>query len=167
VLPQWLAPLKLAAQGATVAGSVPDQQMSRLGDAVVSVDAPINVALRFDCDASGYRIARGEISTRVSLVCQRCVEDMDQQIIARVEWVAINDEALIENLPKQYDPWLLEEQGGDLYGMVEDEILLALPIVAFHNPYDCKGKKSYSTGNIESRKSGNPFEVLQKLKLPR
>lgn len=133
----------------------------------MSVNLPINVVLRFFCDDSGYRVASGEITTHVSLLCQRCVEVMDHQIVANVEWIAVYEDSLTDNLPKHYDPWILEEQGGNLYNMVEDEILLALPIIAFHRLDECKGKASYTTAKVESRKSDNPFEALQKLKFPR
>ena len=166
VLPQWLSPLKLAAQGVVLKGVVLQKQMLRLADVLISVDTPISVDLHFYCDEFGFRIVSGQVTTRVRMDCQRCMQEMEQVIAADVRWAIVANEEKVEALPKHYDPWVLVDGEGDLHAIIEEELLLALPIVAFHDMDHCGGNQRYSTGNVvELDKKQNPFEALRELKL--
>ena len=165
LIPQWVTPLKMAAQGATLTGVVPSERLSRLLDIAISFDAPILVNLQFFCDESGYRVMSGEISTRVRMVCQRCLQEMGHDLSANTSWTIVADEDRVPSLPKQYEPWIVSDSEADLYALIEEELLLELPLVAYHSLNQCEGKKSFSTGEIEEPERPNPFDVLLSLKL--
>ena len=169
VLPQWVTPLKLAAQGTTLMGIVPPDRMLRLSESVVSLNQPVSVTLEFYCDESGYRVVSGKVSTQARFVCQRCLQEMEQDISATVGWVVVLDEEKIESLPKRYEPWILDDVEGDLHSVVEEELLLALPIVSYHELDRCEGRSFFSTnvlaGEVEVTKRPNPFDILKDLKL--
>lgn len=165
LLPQWVNPLKLASQDTLFDGVVPPERMSRLSELVQSVDSPIAASLRFHCDETGYRVIEGELGAELQLICQRCMKSMTHTIAAAVSWIVVLDEGTISSLPKHYEPWLLDDSDADLYRMIEEELLLALPIVSFHERSLCEAEGRYSTGEVKVVKRSNPFEVLQGLKL--
>ncbi|HAD08633.1 MAG TPA: hypothetical protein DCF62_04060 [Porticoccaceae bacterium] len=160
-LPQWVIPLKLAAQGATLTGVVPWKNLDRLGEAVAAVSDPVQAGLRFFCDDSGYRVVEGRLDATLQLECQRCLRNMTWRLSAEVNWVVELDESNVSRLPKRYDPWLIVEQEANLHAAIEEELLLAMPIVAYHEPEDCQGLKGYSTGRAPER--ANAFEVLRSM----
>ena len=167
ILPQWVAPLKLASQGVSLSGTVPLQSMPRLSESLASDGAAAEAALQFLRDESGYRVVIGEISFEADLTCQRCMQALRHSLVADVAWILTGDIEQAKGLPKRYEPWILaeSESDSDLYGIIEEELLLALPIVAFHDIESCGAQQHYSTGEHEPVKKAGPFDVLHQLKL--
>ena len=158
-LPQWVIPLKLAAQGSTLSGVVSWENLERLSELVVAGSDPVQVGLRFFRDQSGHRVVEGRLEAEVQVQCQRCLQNMPWQLSAEVGWVVVMETQEMDSLPKRYDPWVIAELEADLHAAVEEELLLAMPIVAYHEPEHCMGQRDYSTGEINER--ANAFEVLR------
>ena len=79
----------------------------------------------------------------------------------------------VEKLPKTYEPWIIGEGQTDIYDVIADELILGLPIVAYH-AQSCVPQELFSSEDTDS-KSGNaansketdkanPFQVLEQLK---
>lgn len=165
VLPRLLEPRKLAQLSAVFKGIVPGNHLSRLVDATVAV-TQFRTELYFAVGDGGEKLMRGKIEGSVSLQCQRCLEPMDYSLGAAFNLAVVWDEAQAKSLPKYLDPWIVEEQEGDLYLILEEELLLALPVVAYHQQ-DCIDSSLLSVGEVPSETShgaDNPFDVLKKLK---
>ena len=82
---------------------------------------------------------KGQVQVDVELDCQRCGEPFKQTL----EWhfmyspVANWDQA--DDLPEIYEPIEFNEFGEiDLLGAVEDELILALPLVPMHSSEHCE-----------------------------
>lgn len=162
-LPRHVDPRKLALQDARFSGPVATSDMVRLADAVVAKDENAEVNLGFSLDQSRHVVVEGEFSLKVSLECQRCMQPVEKRLQGEILLGVVWAEERVEVLPKRYDPWLIEGDSADVYEMLEDELLLTLPIVAYHEEDQCPRKGTYSTGEVEE--SGrSPFEVLAKLK---
>jgi uncharacterized protein len=72
-----------------------------------------------------------------------------------------------QTLPDAYEPVEVDDHGEvDLFQLLEDEVILSLPIVALHADEDCAVKAEHmSFGKIESEhERENPFAVLKELK---
>ena len=52
----------------------------------------------------------------------------------------------------------------DIVEVVEDELILAIPLVAMHEDTRCNSNWQDSASTAETVKSENPFAVLQQLK---
>jgi len=93
------------------------------------------------CVSSGRPSLRVVVSAVVVLVCQRCLGDYQHQLdIDRVLPVAKNEEQL--SLWERDDPLLdalLAEPKMNVAELVEDEILLGLPVVPRHPDGGCEG----------------------------
>ena len=69
-----------------------------------------------------------------------------------------------KNLPRYYDPLIVAGDDLELFPMVEEELILSLPIVPYHD--DCSVQTSFgdvATTDNETDKP-NPFSVLASLK---
>ena len=65
-----------------------------------------------------------------------------------------------KQLPSRYEGLLLQDDQVDLVRLLEDEILLQLPIVARHDVDDCQIKLGSATEVDDQRQ--HPFVDLQK-----
>lgn len=162
-LPRFVDPRKLAAQNAHLHGLVPTAEMARLRSAVVAVVENAEAELEFYRDEAHRSLVKGAFSLSVDCQCQRCLQPVTQHLQGTLQLGIVWDEDRAAALPKEADAWLVSEESADVYELLEDEILLALPIVAYHDEGQCQGRGNYSTGEfVEARK--NPFDILAQLK---
>lgn len=75
----------------------------------------------------------------LSLVCQRCMQGMDFPIQIERRFGLVRNEYFADKLPVEYEPLLLKEDEEILsvIHLIEDEILLACPLVPKHRKTDC------------------------------
>lgn len=163
VLPRRIDPRKMAMQGGTLQGAAPLAAMSRLCNLIESADGNVLADLSFYRDEQGRFILDGSVEATVQLQCQRCLESMAQPLSGHCRVAVLWSEEQAEQLPKDLDPWLVEDETADLYGLLEEELLLALPIVGFHDESECSGRSNFSSGVAETESAG-PFDILGKLK---
>jgi uncharacterized protein len=162
-VPRHIDPRKLASQGTYFDGVVPTGEMVRLSEAVERLDEEAKVQLAFNFDESRHLVIEGHFSLEVSCQCQRCLQPVDQHLEGDILIGVVWTEDRLEVLPKRYDPWLVESEPADLYEMLEDEILLALPIVSYHDESVCGSAGRFSTGEIDDARQ-SPFDILAQLK---
>ncbi|MEC9314753.1 MAG: YceD family protein, partial [Pseudomonadota bacterium] len=77
-------------------------------------------------------------------------------------------EKLAEKLSDQYEPWVVEDSElTDPVSVVEDELILALPLVPKHEE-NCLPEEALFSGDEDSEeeevKPNSPFSVLSSLK---
>ncbi len=133
-------------------------------DAVLELDVPVSAELRFLRNRQGVNTVSGRAETRAVVTCQRCLRPMSLQLQANIQVGLVWDEESIQQLPTALDPWLVTGESADLYELVEDELLLVLSCVNYHDRNECQGMDRYSTGEIEQEKRSSPFQVLGQLK---
>lgn len=168
-IPRRVAARKFAHQDVVLEGEIAGQDLGRLAQAVESIDAPVATWLHFGIDESGFRTLTGSVRAVVDLNCQRCMQPMAVEIESElaVSMVVSDEEA--RQLPKHLEPWLIDrdEVEADLYAVVEDELLLALPMVVYHD-YPCIDENLYSSGEATEsaapESKPNPFQMLEQLK---
>jgi uncharacterized protein len=101
-------------------------------------------------------------------MCQRCLECFDYPFEAPLELGFVHNEAAADELPDRYDPIILAHDATlRTVDLLEDELILQLPIVARHeNENDCAPDMLYKTFSDEDQpdaRQPNPFAVLKKL----
>ncbi len=168
VLPQYIDARKVAQQGGELKGSVPVDALERLLQTLTGYHNAITVDLFLEFDDQKRTTVTGSLEVDVELQCQRCLANTTYPVSISVNVAIVSTEEQVKMLPRTIDPWLVTEANADLYGLIEDEILLALPMVAYH-PEPCIDKSLYTSSddNINSgceEESENPFSVLEQLK---
>ncbi|SPT67728.1 Uncharacterized ACR, COG1399 [Anaerobiospirillum thomasii] len=140
--------------------------MPRLQEVCARVGT-INLDIAFYRDMQGLHTLEGDISTNVSLICQRCFEPFDT--VLRTHFKSTSDFELASSLriEDKLDFIELDDEGRlNLLEYLEDCLLLAMPISAMHDEDDDKCKltgSSWSYGK-EEVKEDNPFAALASLK---
>ncbi len=164
-LPRRLDPRKLAHQRAVFSGSIPAEGLPRLQEAVASIGS-VHADVEFAVADQGEKLMQGTVTSELELTCQRCLEPLSTQVQSEFALAIVWTEEDAKQLPAAYDPWITGDGEGDLYEILEEELLLSLPVVPFH-PGECVDEALFSSGELPdgtSEKKPNPFQVLQQLK---
>jgi uncharacterized protein len=169
-----IEPFALARQGRTIEGKVPVANLPRVVPLLRSVDGEVEFSLHFDTDEAGIPRIRGKVNTTLILQCQRCMEDMEYSVSVKTRLGIVASKEAAEHLPANYEPLVVTEEETSIVSLLEDELILALPIVAMHKVEDCPQGDAF-TGNAEheidaerentaSTGRKNPFAMLAQLK---
>lgn len=163
-LPRQGDPRKFAQQGVSLQGFVPISQLPRLVSALESKEGGIEVDLQFGISEDHKKIVTGTAKSNVSLICQRCLNPVVIPIAGDIALAILWDEEDLKALPKELDPWIVGEGLADFYEMIEEELLLNLPAVAYHEVL-CINEEFFSSGEpVVVKREKNPFQVLEQLK---
>jgi uncharacterized protein len=140
-------------------------------DLLLERSGEVIVSLEFGIDAEGIRYLKGRLQTVVVLECQRCLQSTQTPIDADFALGLVQSIEMAEKLPSHYEPLLVESDSLFLRDIIEDELLLALPLVAMHDESQCidvnqqaaDANKRNNDDRGESEKA-NPFAALAALK---
>ncbi|MEW6467195.1 MAG: YceD family protein [Pseudomonadota bacterium] len=161
---QWQQPLDVRAlirQGITLKGEVQVAELLRLRDTVLQ-DAPVRFSFSFGKSDEGLAVVTGKVRGTVELTCQRCLEPVPIEVDADVALGVVDSEVEAKRLPPDLDPLVLGEDPVRLVDLIEDEVLLALPVVPMH-AHPCVPAHREHEG-VE--KADNPFAALRGLVKP-
>ncbi len=165
-LPTTLDVRKAAARGTVVSGSVALSALQRLKGALASEEGAIDVTCAFGRDEENRSVVSVSVNARLMVACQRCLEPMPLSLASENELAIVGDDEMAKQLPASLDPWVVEGEQGDLWGLVEDELILEIPVVAYHDKDDCNELlDAYRHPPEPPETDGdNPFKVLEQLK---
>jgi uncharacterized protein len=164
--PELIDPIRLADQEQEICGSYPLAALERLVPLLHQVEGEVSFRLRFTRDVDGRRIVKGNVSSRLCLTCQRCLMPAWFPVEREVLLGVVGDLAAADRLPSELEPLLLVEGATSVRDMVEDELILALPVVAMHEPDQCSAQEvieQYVLGEDGSDEGEtiNPFAILK------
>ncbi|WP_286775465.1 YceD family protein [Stutzerimonas kunmingensis] len=165
-IPPHVDPRKLADRAATLAGELQLSQLKRLADSLEDDQGVVRASFAFGRDEQRAAVIRSQLDVEVKMICQRCLEPVVLPIHSECDYAVVNEGASSQHLPKGYDVLEVGEDPLDLLALVEDELLLALPIVPLHDPEICQppvGPDEPEPSEDEVTRS-NPFSVLAQLK---
>jgi uncharacterized protein len=163
-LEELIAPLSLAAKGRSIEGRIALAKLARLTPSLRSTEGEAEASLHFGIDEGGMPNVSGRVSATLILQCQRCMQNMAYEVDARIRLGIVTSRKAAENLPDYYDPLLVSGEEIKVADIVEDELILALPIVAMHEKTECPVADKFQ-GQVEAEpKRENPFAVLAELK---
>lgn len=136
-LPQQIEPIPLCNTGVSLEGEIPVKRLSRLAELVGDNSGQIAISLQFGKDKHGFRTICGKIQGQLVLICQRCMQPMPYNVAVDIRLSPVFNEGQAANLPKDFDPLYVTEEPVSLKELIEDELLLNLPIVAKHQNGEC------------------------------
>ena len=159
--------LDFAGNGRQISGEVPVAGLPRLLDALEDTRGALEYKVRGGTDKQGNPLLEVCITGNCRLRCQRCLGAMDHAIRIDTQ-LLLRDQASLDTLGSDVAEGEEEEELDsiladahlDVLNLLEEEILLSLPIAPRHELGTCQ-----STG-VESRHGAeeSPFAVLGKLK---
>jgi len=162
-LPQQIDVRRFAELGRRLEGDISLQDCPRLSQAVKAGEGPISVALDFEKQSGGRSVVSGSIRGRIVLDCQRCLEPVSIDLQCDVLLGIVDSETEAELLPDDLEPLVAGDEV-NLIELIEDEMLLALPIVPVHDQCDPPAVLSGEGHDTGLPERENPFAVLASLK---
>ncbi len=165
-LPRQLNPRKFAYAGVEIEGSIDSATMTRLAEAVDSI-GDLSARLVFSIREDGKMTVTGTAKAGLVYQCQRCLQPMDEATVELDLLVAlVRNEDEAKALPGTLEPWVVEEDEADVYALIEDELLLSLPVVSYHDEACVETSLMSSGDELEEPETekDNPFSVLSALK---
>jgi len=169
LLPRQIDPRKFAQQGIEVSGSVELATLTRICDVLSSSEGDVHAELVFGISEQRILNVVGRITASLQHICQRCLGPIPVTLSCELQLAIVWDEEKASALPKSYDPWIVGEGQTDIYQIIEDELLLSLPIVSYHEE-ECVPYEYFSSADegveeaIAREQQKNPFQVLEQLK---
>ncbi len=140
---------------------VPFAELPRLQDVLDSNLGDLHYVLQGGTDASGRPVLDISIEGHCQLRCQRCLHGMDYAISHDAR-VVLCDQASLDALEDEEDEFdgILADAHLDVLALLEEEVLLNLPIAPMHESGACQVAEGVSTQKDEL----HPFAALEKLK---
>ncbi len=167
-LPEYIDPLRLADARAVLQGQVAVSGMARLAPSLRSTQGVVDFDLAFSVDMEGIRCVHGSLSTQLDVICQRCMQPMELPLEAQVALGVVVSMQEAERLPSAYEPLVVGAEPVSLKEMIEDELLLVLPVAPIHPEQQCPAwrERILEEEQEEPAQEGkkNPFAVLAQLK---
>lgn len=166
-LPVLVDALHLADTGQCLKGQLALSHMPRLAATLHSKEGVVDVDLEFGRDEQRRRYLRAHISAHLIVECQRCLEPMEMYVEAMPFLAIVISQVQAENLPENYEPLLSESQEMPLAAIVEDELILALPVAPKHTDEQClQGQRHFEQQQLTDKQDvrKKPFALLNQLK---
>ncbi len=132
--PPWSQPLdvdRLARGEAEIDCDIPLSELPRLKSRIAGIGGNVRGIARFGRQ-SRFAVAELSLMGTARLQCQRCMQAMELPIESTTQVALILAEADAAEVPEQLEPVLAREGRISLGELVEEELLLALPIVPLH-----------------------------------
>lgn len=161
-LPVDIDPIKLAERGSHLTGTLPLRGMPRLTEFCLDDRGEVEVDLEFGRREQDNRPGMtGRLSTRLRVTCPRCLESVELRLEANPDVVLLKSDEGVLDEPDGPDSMVIG-QTVELNHLVEDELLLALPMSPAHPEGRCP--TGSANGPADQGKRINPFAVLEALK---
>ncbi|MFN3580530.1 MAG: YceD family protein [Pseudomonas sp.] len=167
-IPAHIEPRKLVDREIVLKGTVAALKMPRLSALLDAPAGDVQVELAFARDAQGIATLHGHYQVEVALICQRCLEQVMVALDSECDVGFVASDEAAKQLPRHYEPVIVDDEPLDLHALIEDELLLALPAVPMHPMETCQHPPGYRPDPVEPEaekaEKPNPFSVLSSLK---
>ena len=168
-LPEFLDVRKAASRELSIDGTVALASMPRLAECVVAADGVAMAKFVFSRDAENRYVVELHVEAQVQVTCQRCLEPMDMPLRVRSRLALVGDVDSAKQLPGVLDPWIVDSDQASLWSLVEEELMLAVPVVAYHDDENCNAllarfRVPPVAEDSAQSSADNPFKVLEQLK---
>jgi uncharacterized protein len=157
--------LEFARSGKQLRGSFGIAELDRLHDRLSSTDGAVEYELTGYTDENGKPCLHCRVRGALNLICQRCLQPMEWMVDLDSNLVLATSESELaeaEDDPEAPDR-LLAQKDMKVQDLVEDEILLGLPLAPRHPEGQCRPSNA-SEALREGGEAANPFAELAQLK---
>jgi uncharacterized protein len=164
--PAVIDSVEFARSAQQLSGSLPAASLKRLEDVLYDSQGCVDYEVRGDQDKRGRLLLRLSITGQLHLQCQRCLNALEHRVrISNTLLLA----SLVDMSAKELDdpeaPDVIEPQPElDVAALIEDEVLLSLPLAARHPEGTCEHREREK--DSQSADAQPAFAKLAALKRP-
>lgn len=165
-LPERVAPDQLLAAGGRLQGAVALHRLERLAATLqdfLAVNSTASADLKLILDPQGQYWLQGRIQAQLAFKCERCQDPLEWPVEAKVRLYLVASEAAAAELAEDVE-YVIAGDSLKIHELIEDELILALPIVPRHPQGTKCGDRVQQGPLAESGERDNPFAILKTLK---
>lgn len=171
-LPDYIDPIASVNHQKHYLGAVEQAKLKRLVEAVIEPAGEVKVDIKFYFDkAVKFPAFEMKLETQVLLECQRSLKTFSHPVKVAIKGVFTESMSIVDEIPSDVEIFELdsEEERISLYELVEEELLLAVPMI----PVDeSAAMAEYAKGDLNEEvvlqetadSKPNPFAALKALK---
>lgn len=165
-LPERIQPYKACERGLVLEGECPLAALTRLSSMIHEPKGGVSAALKFGFDEENNPVISGHAEGELILQCQRCLQPFAFPMRVVIQLALVRSAREGERSTSAYEPLIADSDDVSLYELIEDELILNLPVVARHADDQCLSQvePAWHADVAAEPKRENPFEVLKKLK---
>jgi uncharacterized protein len=145
-------------------GTLPLASLGRLRESLASADGVAVYDLEFGRDEFGIDYLAVHVETELPLTCQRTLEVYRHPVRLDQRLGLIKDEREEAALPAGYEPLLITDGHLNLADVIEDELILALPVVPLKPGTPLDWQDAPDASEAADEEPPNPFAALARLK---
>ena len=153
--------LRFAREGQRLLGQLPLSSLPRVAEELLETTGSVSYALTGFVDSNGRPGIVAQTQAQLPLICQRCLNRLDFDLHRHTRFLLVSDEAelpALENEEMDMETVSIEAVK-NVADLIEQEVLLALPMVPAHAEGGCAAH-----GQSQAPKQESPFAVLGQLK---
>lgn len=162
--------LDFARNGQQISGEVPVAELPRLRDVLEDMQGVLRYSVQGGVDKLGHHFLDVSVEGHCRLRCQRCLGAMEHAVRINTR-LLLRDQASLDALDdnvagdeeEEFDS-ILADAHLDVLDLLEEEILLSLPIAPKHELGHELAVCQAAGGGNKHGEEKNPFAVLAKLK---
>ncbi|MGI9323265.1 MAG: YceD family protein, partial [Pseudomonadales bacterium] len=150
-------------EGASLKGDLPIGGFQRLAASAECLGS-VALALSFALDDQGRPRVKGSARVKARLVCQNCLAGFETELACRVDSVILADAEALDGLKQQEDGVLASGKLVRTADLVEDELLLSLPMAPRHEDGECYGETATAMATqaqADGEATAKPFASLK------
>jgi uncharacterized protein len=166
-LPENVDPWRMVQARRLFQGVLPLSQFARLAGSLAEENGEVRYEVGFGEDEFGIGYIDVKADTELPLLCQRTLQVFLQPVALDQRLGLIRNEADEASLPEGYEPLLVTESQLQLKDVIEDELILALPLVALSPGAPLDQVPLTAEPELDMDQPSNPFAVLGQLKKSR
>ena len=127
--PALIDPLQLARARRAYSGTWPLQRLDRFARLVEDPVGEVEFDIEFGVDDLGIAFADLTMACQPVLLCQQTLEPFEYPIKRKVRIGFLESESEEASLPEGYEPFLVMDDPVKTTDIIEDELILSLPLV--------------------------------------
>jgi len=154
--------LDFAQKSHEIRGTIAPRDLGRLADVLFSHEGQLEFLLQGGVNLQGQPELKLRVEGELMLACQRCMGLIRYPVDEAAHFVIVPNEDMMPAPDDEQDDvdYLVADQHFDVIALIEDEILLGMPMAPLHEVAECGVDAAAAKEQKES-----PFKVLQGLKL--
>ena len=166
LLPDTVNFIEYVENGSVLHGNIPLAQFSRLCELTEGDEGHVEVRLAFQQEELQPVTAVGTAMTELKLACQSCLEIMSLPVAIQIDVALVSNENELAALPSDSDGIVVEAPMVSLTDIIEDDLILVLPMVPRHEEPCWEVQESGVETDVETdsvQETHRPFARLSEL----
>jgi uncharacterized protein len=162
-LPERIEVERAVTTGRVYAGVLPLANLPRLTSLLADAQGEVSYELKFGRNAIGQRSVSLQADAALPLTCQATLDRFEFPVHIDAHLGFVKDEADDAGLPEGYEAALTDDGMVDPAALIEDELILAIPVVP-RKPDAVLKQPAAKPEEAADEQRPNPFAALTALK---